>query len=86
MFIKKSIIDKILAVRLEGLFWARKKVGRSFGSELQTWHVEAPHHARLKAPINIVYWLAILSPFFGLSTKFGPVIGEIRQLVTNEPI
>ena len=29
-FIKKSIIDKILAVRLEALYWARDKVGCSF--------------------------------------------------------
>ena len=29
-FIKKSIIDKILAVRLERLFWTRNKVGYSF--------------------------------------------------------
>jgi hypothetical protein len=27
----KSITDKIMAVRLEGLFWARNKVGCSFG-------------------------------------------------------
>ena len=29
--LNKSIIDKILAVRLEGLFWTRNKVGCSFG-------------------------------------------------------
>ena len=30
-YIKNSIIDKILTVRLKGLFWARNNVGCSFG-------------------------------------------------------
>ena len=69
-FIKKSIIDKILAVRLEGLFWARNKVGCSFGFGLWAWPLEASHYARPKAPITIFYWL-FSAHFFGLSTKFG---------------
>jgi hypothetical protein len=33
-FVKKnSIIDKILAVRLEGLFWAKNKMGFPLGSD-----------------------------------------------------
>jgi hypothetical protein len=34
--IKKPIIGKILAVKLEGLSWARNKVGCSFGFGLWT--------------------------------------------------
>jgi hypothetical protein len=45
-FIQKSIIDKILAVRLEGLFWARNKVGCSFGFGLWAWPLEASHYDR----------------------------------------
>ena len=35
-FIKKSIFDEILVIRLEGLFWARNKVGCSFRFGLST--------------------------------------------------
>jgi hypothetical protein len=41
-FIKKSIIDKILAVRLEGLFWVRNKVACSFGFGLWASHYGHP--------------------------------------------
>jgi hypothetical protein len=53
---KKQRTAKILAVRLEGLFWARSKVGCSFlrfGFGLWTWLLEASHCAWLKAPILI---------------------------------
>ena len=43
---KKQIIDKILAVRLEELFWARNKVGRSFEVGLQARPLEASHYGR----------------------------------------
>jgi hypothetical protein len=43
-FIKKSIIDKILAVRLEGFFWARNKEGFSFGVGVWAWPLEASHY------------------------------------------
>jgi hypothetical protein len=43
-FIKKSIIDKILGVRVEGLFWARNKEGCSFGFGLSAWLLEASHY------------------------------------------
>jgi hypothetical protein len=52
-FPKKSIIDKILAVRLEGLFWARNKVACSFG--LWGWPLEASYYARPMAPLTIFY-------------------------------
>jgi hypothetical protein len=45
-FITKSIIDKILAVRLEGLFWAGNKVRCSFGFGLWAWPLEASHCVR----------------------------------------
>ena len=35
--LKNSIIDKMLAVRLKGLFWARNKVGCSSGVGLWAW-------------------------------------------------
>jgi hypothetical protein len=50
---KKSIVDKILAVRLEGLFWATNKVGCSSGFGLWAWPLEPSHYARPKAPITI---------------------------------
>jgi hypothetical protein len=43
-FIKKSITDKIFAVRLEGLFWARNKVGCPFGFGLWAWPLEASNY------------------------------------------
>jgi hypothetical protein len=46
LFIKWSIIDKILAVRLEGLFWARNKVACSFEFGLWAWPLEASHFGR----------------------------------------
>jgi hypothetical protein len=55
--IKNSIIDKILTIRLEGLFWARNKVGCSFGFGLWAWSLEASHYPRPKASITIFYWL-----------------------------
>jgi hypothetical protein len=70
-FIKKSIIDNILAIRLEGLFWARNKVGCSFGFGLWAWPLEASHYARPKAPLTLSYWLLFSAHFFDLSTKFG---------------
>jgi hypothetical protein len=39
--LKKLTIDKILAVRLQGSFWARNKVGCSFGFGLWAWPLEA---------------------------------------------
>jgi hypothetical protein len=69
-FHKKSIIDKILAVRLEGLFWARNKVGCSFGFGLWAWPLEASLYVKPKAPITIFCWL-FLAHLFELSTKFG---------------
>jgi hypothetical protein len=76
---KKSIIGKILAVRLEGLFWARNKVGYSSGFGLWAWPLEASHHARPKAPLLIFYWL-FSAHFFGLSTKFGNSIPQPLDL------
>jgi hypothetical protein len=55
--IKKSIIGKILAIRLEGLFWARNKVGCTFGFGLWAWPLEASHCAWPKAPLTTFYWL-----------------------------
>jgi hypothetical protein len=43
---KKSITDKIFAIRLEELFWARNKVGCSFGFGLWAWPLEASHYGR----------------------------------------
>jgi hypothetical protein len=60
--IKKSIIDKILAVRLEGLFRTMNEVGWSFGFGLWVWPLEASQYARPKAP-NTIFLLAIFSPF-----------------------
>jgi hypothetical protein len=37
--LKYQIIDKILAVRSEGLFWASNKVGCSFGFGLRLWRL-----------------------------------------------
>jgi hypothetical protein len=54
---KKSNIDKILAVRLEKLFWARNKVGCSFGFGFGAWSLEASHYAWSKVAIPIIYWL-----------------------------
>jgi hypothetical protein len=68
-FIKTSIIDKILTIRLEGLFWARYKVACSFGFGLWAWSLEASHYAQPKTSITILYWL-FSTQFFGLSTKF----------------
>jgi hypothetical protein len=78
-FIKKSIIDKILAVRLEGLFRASNKVGCSFGFGLWAWPLEASHYTRPKAPLTIFYWL-FSAHFFGLSTKFGHSIPQPLDL------
>jgi hypothetical protein len=44
--IKKAIINKILTVRLEGLFLARNIVGCSFGFGLWAWPLEASHYGR----------------------------------------
>jgi hypothetical protein len=44
--LKKSITDKIFAIRLEELFWARNKVGCSFGFGLWAWPLEASHYGR----------------------------------------
>jgi hypothetical protein len=63
--------DKILAIWLEGLFWARNKVGCSFfllDFGFGLWKLS--HYARPKVSILILYWL-FLAIFFGLSTKFG---------------
>jgi hypothetical protein len=79
LFIKQSIIDKILAVRLEGLFWARNKVACSFEFGLWAWPLEASHYARPKAPLPIFYWL-FSAHFFGLSTKFGHSIAQPLDL------
>jgi hypothetical protein len=49
---KISIIKKILAIRLEGLFWARNKVGYCVRFGLWAWPLEALYYARLKAAIN----------------------------------
>jgi hypothetical protein len=68
--LKRSIIDKILVVGLEGLFWARNEVGCSFGFGLWAWPLEASHYAWLKAPLTIFYCF-FPAHFFGLSTKFG---------------
>jgi hypothetical protein len=78
-FMKKSIIGKIFAVRLEGLFWARNKVGYSSRFGLWAWPLEASHYARPKAPLLIFYWL-FSAHFFGLSTKFGNSIPQPLDL------
>jgi hypothetical protein len=44
LFVKRSIIGKILAVRLEGLFWTRNKVGCSFGFGLWAWPSKTSHY------------------------------------------
>jgi hypothetical protein len=44
-FNKKFIMNKILAVRSEGLFWARNKVGRSVGFGLWAWPLEVSHYS-----------------------------------------
>jgi hypothetical protein len=45
--LKFSIIDKILAVGLEGLVCAMNKVGcSSFGFGLWAWPLEASHYGR----------------------------------------
>ena len=73
LIIKKSIIDKILAIGLEGLFWARNKVGCSFGFGLWAWPLEASHYARPKAPLTVFYWLYIFSPFLWIVNKVWPL-------------
>jgi hypothetical protein len=45
-FHQKSITHKILAVRLEGLFWARNEVGCSFGFGLWAWPLDTSHYGR----------------------------------------
>jgi hypothetical protein len=47
---KKSIIDKTLIIRLEGLFQARNKVECSFGFGLWAWPLEASHYERPSLP------------------------------------
>jgi hypothetical protein len=69
-FIKKSIINKILAIRLEGLFWARNKVGCSFGFGLWAWPLETSHYARPKAPLTILVLAGYFSAhFFNLDSQ-----------------
>jgi hypothetical protein len=71
-FIKIPIINKILAVRSEGLFWAKNKVRCSFGFGLWAWPFEASHYARLKATSLIDYF----QPISLYSTKFGHSISQ----------
>jgi hypothetical protein len=77
--IKKSIIGKILAIRLEGLFWARNKVGCTFGFGLWAWPLEASQCAWPKAPLTTFYWL-FSTHFFGLSIEFGHSIPQPLDL------
>jgi hypothetical protein len=63
-------LTKILAIRFEGLFWARNKVACSFEFGLWAWPLEASHYARAKASLTIFYWL-FSAHFFRISTKFG---------------
>jgi hypothetical protein len=62
-FIKESIIDKIFAIRLEGLFWARNKVGCSFKFELWAWPLEASHYTPVKGSTYYTL-LAIFQPIY----------------------
>ena len=59
-FSLKKHIDKILAVRLEGLFWARNKVGCSFGFGLWAWPLEASHYARPR--LQFLYFIDYFQP------------------------
>jgi hypothetical protein len=56
-FMKKLYTNKILGVRLEGLFWAGNKVGcckqMVWVWTLGAWPLDASHYARPKAPILI---------------------------------
>jgi hypothetical protein len=76
IIIKISIIGKILAVRLKGLFRARNIVTCSFGFGLWAWPLEASHYASPKTPLTI-----FSAHFFGLSTKFGhnPTASRLGQ-------
>jgi hypothetical protein len=56
-FIKISIIDQILAVRLEGLFWARNKVACSF--EFGLWRLHTTPGRRLRLLYFIGYFKLI---------------------------
>jgi hypothetical protein len=73
LFIKKSIIDKILAIRLEGLFWAWNKVGCSFGFELWAWHLEASWILCPAEGSNYYTLLAIFSIFIWTLNKVCPL-------------
>jgi hypothetical protein len=88
---KKSIIDKILAVRLAGFFWAMNEVGCSFGFGL--WRLPTMPGRRL----HFLYFIGYLfsAHFFGISAKFGHSIPRPLDLdghsvkrpsVTNEPV
>ena len=56
-----------MVVRLEGLFWARKKNGMLLRFGPWAWFLEASHCTRLKAPITIVYWLLFLANLLAMS-------------------
>ena len=63
--------DKILAIRLEGLFQEGNEVGCSFFM-VWAWPLEASHLPWLKAPFPVFYWLVILNPLFWTLNKVWP--------------
>jgi hypothetical protein len=84
--IKKSIIDKILTVRLEGLFWARNKVECSLGFGLWSlhtmpdWRLHLLYFIGYFQPISLDFQQCLATQSHDLSTWTAIVWSGLRCL------